>query len=146
MLLEDAKVETLRKLTEGSHCPCCGQFAKEYKRKLNTGMALCLVNLYKLGKWEEYHHISKIFVGHPGDFAKLKYYGFIVEEVNMNTTTRTSGMWRITDEGRRFILRERTANSHFKVYNSEFRGFEGDQIDIIEALGEKFNYAELMAA
>jgi len=144
MEVSEARKDLLNQLDVGVECPCCGQFAKEYKRKLNSAMALYLIRLYKLT--EGYHHISEIDgANRGGDFAKMKYYGFIEEEINEDTSKRTSGVWKITPEGRAFALNESTVTSHFRVYNGELLGFTGEQINIIEALGQHFNYEELMS-
>ena len=143
MELSEAKERTLNQIEVGVECPCCGQFAKEYRRKLNSAMALYLIRLCKLTGG--YHHISEIgLVTGGGDFAKLKYYGFIEEEINENTAKRTSGVWKLTPEGRAFARNESTVTSHFRIYNSKLLGFSGEQINIIDALGQRFNYEELM--
>lgn len=145
LTLEDAKKETFDKAEQGITCPCCEQYVKIYTRKLNTAMALYLIRLYNLG--EGSHHVSTIkgeSTG-SGDFSKLKYYEFIEEETNEDTSKRTSGMWKITSQGKKFALNQLKVYSHFKLYNGELLGFLGDMINIKEALGEKFNYIELMA-
>jgi hypothetical protein len=43
VLLDDAKAELEAKLDEGVECPCCGQLAKRYERKLYSTMARQLI-------------------------------------------------------------------------------------------------------
>lgn len=46
MPLSDARA-TLRTLVDVGHqCPCCRQFSKVYRRRLNAGMAASLVKLW----------------------------------------------------------------------------------------------------
>lgn len=143
MDLEEARRNTMSKSQEGIECPCCDQFVKVYKRKLNTNMALYLIRLYNLG--DGVFHISEIKdANRGGDFSKMRFYGFIEEQINESTSKRTSGMWKITEEGRSFVLKESKVHSHFKMYNGNLLGFVGDRIDIDEALGQKFDYTELM--
>lgn len=109
-------------------------------------MARCLIKLFNMG--EGFHHVSTIIKGisptGSGDFAKLRYWGFIEEMPNDNNSKRTSGYWRITEAGKEIV---QNPNINFRkyalVYNGEVLKFEGVS-NIFEALGEKFNYHELM--
>ncbi|MCI0664793.1 MAG: hypothetical protein L0220_27335, partial [Acidobacteria bacterium] len=49
MTLAEARhlLETL--LPVGHACPCCDQFAKEYRRLINSGIARALILLYRAG-------------------------------------------------------------------------------------------------
>ena len=37
------------RLDEGLFCPCCDQYAKRYRRKMNSGMVRSLINIYRNG-------------------------------------------------------------------------------------------------
>jgi hypothetical protein len=58
--------------------------------------------------------------------------------------TKTSGVWKITDKGVYFVNNSLTLPSHVLIYNKVFMGYDGKEIDIIQALGKHFNYYELM--
>lgn len=46
--IDDAKVAFQSKLDEGTTCPCCGRFAKRYRRKINSSMGASLVALVNI--------------------------------------------------------------------------------------------------
>ena len=146
------------KNTGGLNCPCCGQFAKVYKRKLNSEMAFGLISLHGLamqeaGKYERYSryfHVAAIMDGYGsklvgGDFAKAAYWGLIEPMANEDGAKRTSGMWRLTGKGVAFARGFCAMPSHVFVYDGEPQGFSIELVKIRQALHSRFDYAELMA-
>ncbi len=140
-------------------CPCCHQDVKLYKRKLNSGMIRGLIELYKIqnkpeGFSDEWVHVANEFTQRKfnyanAEFSKLKFWGFIEEKPNkFHFDKRTSGYWRITEKGKDFLHSKITVPRHILIYNS--KQFPTDEImeptDVIRALGDKFNYTELMNA
>ena len=81
-----------------------------------------------------------------GDFGKLALWGFSKERAKdpRDTTRRTSGVWRITQRGIEFVCGVLRVPSHVWIYNNQSLGFTGDSISVLEALGRRFDYAELM--
>ena len=130
----------------GAKCPCCGQFVRLYSRRLYISAMLRLIELYKLGGG--YHHMNeinkKITETAGGDFAKLRFWGLIIEKPKDNEEKRTSGYWAITEKGKQFVRGEISLQERIKLYNQKCYGFEGDFIMIGDVLGTKFNYQELM--
>ena len=127
----------------GTHCPCCGQFAKYYKRKLNSAAAIGLIKLHKLDGG--YHHVSELDVSRSGgSFALLRHWGLIAPKPNDDSGKRCSGYWKITPSGTLFALNIISVPSHIVIYNNRPIWHAGDMIDIEDALGDKFNYEELM--
>ena len=61
-------------------------------------------------------------------------------------SSRNSGVWRPTDQGIAFAERSVTVPKHIYLYNNRRLGFSNEQTDIIEALGDNFDYSELMQA
>lgn len=142
------------KRSGGKHCPCCEQFAKIYKRKLNSEIAYGLIQLHRMTVAAEevstdaYAHVSQIMKGYGlsggGDFAKAEMWGLIYPMENRSTHKRTSGMWKITPKGSAFVVGVIKVPSHVIVYNKKKQGFSDDEITIREALHKRFNYIELM--
>ena len=58
--LEEAKNWLRARIAKGATCPLCHKYAKLYKRKLNSGMAKFLLDFYKLGRHDEFHHIANL--------------------------------------------------------------------------------------
>jgi len=130
----------------GVGCPCCGQFVKQYKRKLNSNQAWCLISLVKLYRQEaRFFHINEI--GTPaggGDFAKLRYWKLIEEKKHKGSDKRTSGFWIPTEFGIDFVNDMVRVYKHVFIFNGKVTGWSDESTNIIEALGDKFNYIELM--
>lgn len=144
--LERAKRELRQNFKSGATCPCCGQNVKAYDRKLTGSQAKGLINLARLyvrdHKW---HHVSDLEVsGNGGEFAQLRRWLLIEQQVNEDTKKRTSGMWKPTQKGMDFVYNKITVPSHCETYNNVTMSFSEDQINIRQALGKRFDYAELM--
>lgn len=146
--LEEAKQILRDGWEKGVECPCCKQFVKLYKRKLNAGMARTMINMYKAsnGMMEWLHHTQ--FRTESNDYSYLQVWELIEEKEKDadDTTKKNSGYWRLTSKGLEFVQLEWTVRSHIKMYNQKFYGFAGKEVDIRECLGKKFNYEELMNA
>ena len=165
--LEEAQDHLESRLLTGAKCPCCNQFARVYKRKLNVSMARFLIWLvrseaktlsvmasvnrtqqgtYKTSDRQNlWTDIRKCEV-RGGDYAKLVHWGLARAKVNDDTKKRTSGFWQTTKLGRRFAYREVSLPSHVFLYDSQVIGYFDTRITIDQALGERFDYRELMQA
>jgi hypothetical protein len=134
----------------GSACPCCGQLVKLYKRNLNATRARGLIWLYRTsGEKRRWIHVGdtapRSIVKSGGEFAKLRWWGLIQEQPNTDDEAkRTSGIWRITEAGVAFVLRQSLLPTAVYLYNNRLVGHSPDTTDIAAALGRKFSYAELM--
>ena len=61
-----------------------------------------------------------------------------------NKATRTSGYWKPTKAGIFFVHRAASMPKYCYVFDSKPLRFDGPLITVIDALGNRFNYAELM--
>jgi len=61
-----------------------------------------------------------------------------------DTKLASSGLWKPTPLGVAFAENQARVQRYVYVYNNEVRGYEGDEISIIDALGEKYNYHDIM--
>ncbi len=149
--LKEARLFLKENWEEGAKCPCCSQLVKLYYRNLNSGMALGLITLYKIAPEGNFIHVPTEFTKRKinnsnTELSKLSYWGLIEEMPQQeNSESKTSGHWKITPNGISFVLGKIKLPKYVKVYNGKVLGFgEGETITITEALGNKFNYAELM--
>jgi hypothetical protein len=147
--LEEAKQFLRNNWKDGVVCPCCTQMVKRYRRKFNSGMARGIIFAYKLDKVlpDQYFHsntINKLANGQDIEFSKLRYWGLVEQMPNENEKKKHSGMWRITDKGRQFAKGQIDIESHVLLFKKKLYGFDGDKINIREALGKHFDYPELM--
>lgn len=153
--LADAKEKTMRdaRRSEGTRCPCCTKYVKVYRRKFNSGMARTMVYAYRHFR----DHNDFIDIAHymlkqlpnivPSDYGKLCWWGLLERSPEEpDPKKKSSGMYRMTEKGRRFVEKQITIPSHAIEYRSQVEEFDGEQIDIVEALGEdnQFHYQELM--
>lgn len=84
-------------------------------------------------------------------FAKLKHWALVeerpIEEHDKeDKEKKSSGWWGITHRGIQFAKNEITIPKHAFIFNSKsYQPISPDKtINIIEALGDKFNYSELI--
>ena len=144
--LEEAQQFLRDNWDEGATCPCCKQFVKMYKHKINGIATSDLIRLYRLSKGNvgQPFHVSKFSQDRGGAFAKLAHWGLVETEVNDNTKKRTSGMWSLTYKGLEFVKGDITVPEKIALYNKKAYGSSEKQVDIRTALGTKFDYEELM--
>lgn len=152
--LEAAKKMVKAHADEGVECPCCTQYVRKYKRKLNSMQAYGLITLvreFRKAKaagestWIEFKPKHKARDG-GGDFAKLRHWGLVEQQTNEDDTKRTSGFWRPTEKGMEFVDKKIKVASHIFIQTGVVKGFSESEIDIEGALNEKFDYKELMEA
>jgi hypothetical protein len=136
--------EVKRGLREAKHCPCCGQLCKLYRRKLNSNMAVFLISLVRefrlTGQWVHYKKCH--FTGR--DYSYLLIWGLAMTGEDDSGEKRTSGFWKPTQLGLDFVDGEIEVASHVFLFDNEVQGFSPEFVSIREALGNKFNYTELM--
>jgi hypothetical protein len=136
----------------GVYCPCCNQYARIYKRKMNTGMALALLYMFieYFNTAKEWIHVEELFIKRnhkcSHDWALLRFWG-LIEENNepSEPDKKTNGLWRITARGKSFVNDTRLRlPSKAIIYNNKLIGFNDDMITIKQALGSQFDYEELI--
>ncbi len=155
---EDAALRIRQKLhsghsfDKGARCPCCEQLVKQYKRRINAQMCYFLIRLHRLTKYtqtgQRYFSTQQLELPYQlgGDWARLRHWGLIEQMPNHEDRKRTSGHWGITDKGKEFVNLQIKVPEKILIHNNHFMGFDGDEIDMQEALDVKFNYKQLMEA
>lgn len=131
-------------LDEGHVCPVCTQFAKVYRFGFNAAMARGLISMYQRGRrgW-----VNVPELGLPGGhMLKARFWRLIEkpEELIREDGSTRVGIWRVTEEGERFVLCRMQIASHARIYNNRCLGLAGRSVDIQQVLGKRFNYHELM--
>tara|TARA_R110002126_G_scaffold129114_2_gene271829 strand:- start:1016 stop:1474 length:459 start_codon:yes stop_codon:yes gene_type:complete len=145
--IKDAKDYLRSELEKGATCPCCSQRVQMYRRKLNSGMAYTLIAIYKHSK--DFFHVKDMLrikkFKNSHDWTLLKFWGFIESKYgNREDGNQYTGYYKITKDGIDFVLGNLLANSHIFIYNKKHYGSSNNKINIKKALGDKFNYNELI--
>ena len=143
-LVSVAKRYIRQNASDGVDCPCCGRLVKEYRRKLNSGMAATLV--WMVGKylgpegggWIDVQRDAPKRVLRSRELGKLRHWGLVHQE------TGKQASWAPTQRGVEFVTRKIRVQSHALIQDNVCNGFAGELISIDEALTEKFDYTELM--
>lgn len=131
-------------LNSGVNCPACTQLAKVYRRKINSGMAHALIEMYRHAR-REWFYLPDITDRWQGrDEAGLRYWGLTEEASEPRPDGGRAGWWRVTEEGERYVNSLLRMPKYAQVYDGRCLGLEGEPVSIREALGSKFNYDELM--
>lgn len=149
MALGNARDLLREMVDDGATCPCCRQFAKVYKRKVNSSMARDLIALYRTHSTEfAYLPDVRKRTGSRSnrEESKLRYWGLVEEDAVRREDGGHAGWWRVTDLGARWVRLEASIPEYARIYDGRLLGLVGEPVTIRQALGAKFDYAELMAA
>lgn len=152
--LEEAKQWLRERFEQGAECPCCKQYVKLYKRKLNSFMAYALLLIdryFRQPDAKEWLHVPSYLVEQNAtdrECAKLRYWGLIEEmPEGRDDGSPHAGFYKITELGKQFVARKIRVPMYIHLYNGGIvKRKDEETIDIYEALGEKFNYNELMGS
>lgn len=146
-------VEENRK--KGVECPCCSQYAKEYKRPVNLTMVETLQAFAAYigdGDRSVYHNAVDVSNqceiprlkrnGFGGDFAKFVHYG-ILEQMPAERG-KNSRHWRIGSEGWLFLEGKLAIPKFHHIYDNRLLGLSGPNMFIHE-FKNRFDFREVMA-
>ena len=134
---------------EGGDCPVCDRWGKMYRRGLNSAMARGLLWLVQQGDgrgdgWIDVPETAPRWMLRSPQFPSLRYWGLVQTMTSeKHSKLKSTGLWKVTDQGRLFALRRSMVTKYVNVYNDTPFSFEGDQVYIDDCLGHKYNYAEL---
>lgn len=143
---------------KGVRCPCCNGFVKLYKRAITSSNASALMQFFKISEKYGYrfYHITELMershqkyagVFGSGEFARMRHYGFIVEQPksDLDKKKKTSGFWALTTDGKDFCQGRKKVRKAVLLLNNKVLGFDGEYVDIKECFDEKFSYESVMS-
>lgn len=145
--LSDARARLQARLGDGLDCPCCGQFAKRYRRKVNAGMVRSLVRIYQSGNASKFEwvYIPALLL-RSSEEGKLAYWGLLEEANEVRDDGGRAGWWRVTPKGQDFLYGKIRIPKYALVYNAECLKLETDEmVTVSDCMNEKFDLTELMA-
>jgi hypothetical protein len=140
--LNEAKQFLRENWERGVRCPCCNRIVKLNPYVIGKGHALVLIEMYK--NWREWINVNKDIKPEGRNFSEAKHWHLIEAMPNDDPTKHTSGIWRLTEEGKQFVRGEITVPAKKYVFNDKVYRTSTKEINIEQALGKKFNYQELM--
>ena len=79
-----------------------------------------------------------------GEFAKLKFWKFLLEHANTDETKRNSGRWCLSQKGADFAEGKVSANARVIVYDDKIIEWDKTQVTVQDALGRHYSYPEIM--
>lgn len=131
---------------DGARCPCCTQLAKVYARKINSGQAAGLIRFYRNVGALRFAHLPTLGLSSlGGEFARLRFWGLVEEEPVFRSDGGRAGYWRVTVAGEAFVLGRLEVQKYARIYDGRCLGLTGPPVSIVDALGDRFSYTELMA-
>jgi hypothetical protein len=135
----------------GATCPACNQHAKIYRRPLNHVPAASLILLYRKCR-NSFGHLGELVEKHiptianQGGYIVLsQHWGLIEEEKALRPDGGRVGHWSVTEKGVAFLQGEIRVPKYVHLYDNRVLLHDGPPITIRDALGTRFNYAELMS-
>lgn len=155
LTVAEARERLQADLGEGTHCPVCDQFAKVYKRALRGALAVSLIHVYRYFRahpdavWLDGvpEYLRALGANTTNDVALLRHWGLLEPKHGEREDGSTRlGVFRITEEGRAFVMGALKVQRFALLYNQALLGLDGELVGIRDVLGDDFNYTELMAA
>jgi hypothetical protein len=143
MTLGEARALMRQYVRDGIPCALCLQFAKVYKRTINSGMAISLLTMYKAAE-HNWQHVPTTVGGRSREEGKLAYWGLVQPKV-VDGGEHERGWWRVTQHGEAWLAGRSTVPKYAMVYNGGVLSLKGEDVSFRQALGKKFDYEELMA-
>jgi hypothetical protein len=95
---------------------------------------------------EGWVHVSNVLARTYGlaatnrEYTKFKHWGFL----QAHAPVSSDGLWRITEDGRQFVCGQLKTTRALTILHDTVIAVSADLTDIWQALGEKFDYDELM--
>lgn len=142
--LTEAQTWLADRVEEGATCPCCTQYAKVYRRKINAGMARALIEQYKVSGRATVH-TRRIWLPHSKEAAQLQWWGLIEHNTTRREDGGASGWWCVTEKGVQYLRNQLRVPKYALVYDGKIQGHDGTEMaSVVDALGTRFSYQELM--
>lgn len=132
---------------EGARCPCCRRWGKINGYQVTStqvrGM-IWMVKRFRRSAWVDLSKAPK-WVLRSKSMATLHHWELLeAKPKGADEDKRGSGLWRLTPRGRDFVYGRITLPKHAFVFDNKLIKFSREQVNVIQALGKKFSYEELM--
>lgn len=130
-------------------CAVCLRPHRNYRRKLNSGMAAVAVRLYALGNGPamDWVNVVRLFPNtthRGGEWAQIRHWGLAMPRDVRTNTSNSPGDWHLTPLGVAFVEGRIEVPRYIETRDGELLRKSEETISIVGALGNAFNYAELL--
>lgn len=147
--LQEAKDLVFLHLDDGISCPCCQQYARRYRRKFNSTMARSLIWLVREWResdssWVDVAKTAPRWLVRSNQLPTVRWWGLVERPVSEDPTRKHLGLWLPTRKGILFASNLLRLPSHAVTYRGIVEELNGGLISIHDALGDHFDYSELM--
>lgn len=129
--------------SRGCVCPACGNYVRIWRRSMISTNAADLIRLVRLYDGRPLH-VREFSQQRNGNFAALVYWGLILPSESTDEKKRRSGYWRPTPRGKEWARGEMKVPRYILTRDGHLHGYEGPFINVVEALGRRFDYQELL--
>jgi len=149
--LENAKEWAREKMREKAiSCPLCAQTIKMYERKFTSSQAAFLLRMAFLVGFDtsieiHYSEVNDKLGFCCNEYGSIGRWGLIEKCLEKRADGNSNGFWHLTNEGVLFAKGESRISGTIMIYNDRRYAFGGDLIYIKDALGDRFDYDELMS-
>lgn len=126
-------------------CPCCGQKIQIWRKSIISTAVASLCQLVRMYDDKPLHHDKFTVLLKDRNFSQLVLWGLIEAAAPRTATDNSAGMWSPTSKGIAFVKGSLTVPQYVETYNNILLGFDGPEIDVRQALREKFDYNDLLA-
>lgn len=141
----EAKSWLRERLDDGADCPLCTQHAQVYRRKINSGMARALIEQYRQAG-QSLVHTRDYWLPLSKEAAQLQWWGLIAQGDERREDGGQSGWWRVTYDGVAYVHNRLRVPKYARVYDGRLMNLDStEMVSILDALGNKFDYSDLMA-
>lgn len=161
----DLKAWMDERLKKGVVCPACDRKSKVYTRKLTYLMSVPLILGWRsagIGEWVSFQDLLAPLVSNEEvgkwftrmqtsfEWPRLRHWELVIPESGKTKSGNKKGRYAITELGEKFVKGEVKVPSHYYEYHGQNVGWMwlGDEeikyITVVESLGTKFNWKDLM--
>jgi hypothetical protein len=145
--LADARDDVMANLKSGGRCPCCGQHAQMYKRRVSRETADFLARLVALWlqepRWYHTREVRPSGVKASTDASHLVHWG-LLETTFADRLARLRGNYRPTEKGVAFVQKRILVPAYALIFDNNVLEWATEQVSIDDALKVPFNLKTIL--
>jgi len=131
--------------SNGAPCPCCKQKVQAWRKSICSTSAADLIRLVKSYNGTPLHYDGFCVVPKDRNFSQLVLWDLIEPGENHDVTKRAPGTWKPTTYGIEFVWNIAQVPRYITTFDNRIIRKSTEFIGIEHALGNKFDYCELIA-